>query len=716
MVIRETAIDEEMDNSDANVGSDGDDGSPTYGETSDNKSILDWRFQEVVPITWETVSWTVLLVVAAVARFYMLGARAMSHDESLHALYSYYLFNAGNYTHDPMMHGPLLFHINALMYFLFGDSDTTARLAPALAGIGVVAMVILYRRYIGRLGALAAGVLVAFSPSILFHSRYIRNDIYIALFAMVWIYAAFRYLEAEGPQRKRWLMTMAFAMALGFVTKENNFILGALMGAFFVLLAFWQVLGANALIAAAPILFGAGVGFALFETGKTMPAVLAVLAGVAITLGLLVYWLRGEHWGQLRRNRPADLAVVMLTLVLPFGAPLGHALLGWDPMASATTTDLVRSGGLVALMVAASLGISYFWFGMRSKDEFPSGITWSQWAQAMGMFWLIEILFFTTFLTNTRGGLASGIVGSLGYWLAQQEVARGGQPWYYYLLLGGLYEFLPMILSAGGVITVVLGVMRHTRWDPVAARDLPLYATGDSIDSTREQDKSRWTPIETRSTFSLFGVYWIAGSWVAYMAAGEKMPWLMTHLALPMAVFGGWWFAWVIYRIDWARARQSRAIWLIAATPAIVFLLVMLLRNGPAFGRSSEDVSSTLQWLLALAVFAVLAYGVIRAASRSGWRSASALLGVGGVALLLLLTLRFTYMLNYINYDMATEYLVYAHGSPDIKRALNEIDLLSERTVGDRNIVVAYDDESSWPMSWYMRLYPNAMGTTQRAM
>jgi DNA-binding beta-propeller fold protein YncE len=211
-----------------------------------------------------------------------------------------------------------------------------------------------------------------------------------------------------------------------------------------------------------------------------------------------------------------------------------------------------------------------------------------------------------------------------------------------------------------------------------------------------------------RNTVVVFLVYWIAGSWLAYMVAGEKMPWLMTHLALPMAVFGGWWFGWLIYRIDWTRARQSRAVWLIAATPALVFLLVLLLRNGPAFGRSTEEVSSTLQWLLALGVFAALAYGVIHAASRSGWRSASALLGVGGIALLFLLTIRFTYMLNYVNYDMATEYLVYAHGSPDIKRALNEIDLLSERTVGDRNIVIAYDDESSWPMSWYMRLYPNA--------
>ena len=59
-----------------------------------------------------------------------------------------------------MMHGPFLFHLNTLIYFLFGDNDTTARLGPALAGLGVLAMVAAYRRYIGRIGALAAGIMV----------------------------------------------------------------------------------------------------------------------------------------------------------------------------------------------------------------------------------------------------------------------------------------------------------------------------------------------------------------------------------------------------------------------------------------------------------------------------------------------------------------------------------------------------------------------------
>jgi sugar lactone lactonase YvrE len=137
-----------------------------------------------------------------------------------------------------------------------------------------------------------------------------------------------------------------------------------------------------------------------------------------------------------------------------------------------------------------------------------------------------------------------------------------------------------------------------------------------------------------------------------------------------------------------------------------ILSLVLLVATGN--NAETEGARRILQWLLIfLALGGVLfgaAYGVVRGGFKQGVR----LLTVGLVALLFLLTVRTTFMLNYINYDMATEFLVYAHAGPDVKRALAEIDTISQRTVGDRNIVVAYDNESSWPLSWYMRQYPNA--------
>ena len=44
---------------------------------------------------------------------------------------------------------------------------------------------------------------------------------------------------------------------------------------------------------------------------------------------------------------------------------------------------------------------------------------------------------------------------------------------------------------------------------------------------------------------------------------------------------------------------------------------------------------------------------------------------------------------------------------PDVKTVLNQIDDISRRTVGDKMIKVAYDNDSTWPLEWYMREYPN---------
>jgi DNA-binding beta-propeller fold protein YncE len=134
----------------------------------------------------------------------------------------------------------------------------------------------------------------------------------------------------------------------------------------------------------------------------------------------------------------------------------------------------------------------------------------------------------------------------------------------------------------------------------------------------------------------------------------------------------------------------------------------VVLRSLPNAGREIDAASSWLRFILAGGVLAGLIYLAVRWITAVGWRQGTALLSLGLFAILFALTVRASFTLNYVNYDMATEYLVYAHASPDVKRALAEIDSISERTVGDKNIVVAYDDESSWPLSWYMREYPNA--------
>jgi uncharacterized protein (TIGR03663 family) len=206
-------------------------------QNNDKASFFDRPLSELLKPTWEKAIYAGIFLLAVASRFWDLGARAMSHDESLHALYSYYLYNGAGYVHNPMMHGPFLFHANALIYFLLGDSDFTARIAPALFGVFLVLSPLLLRRWLGRLGAVVTSVLILISPSILYYSRYIRNDIYIAVWTILLIVALFHFLEDHKP---RWFYLGAAVLMLSLATKENSYIFAFIGLIFIVEMVLWE--------------------------------------------------------------------------------------------------------------------------------------------------------------------------------------------------------------------------------------------------------------------------------------------------------------------------------------------------------------------------------------------------------------------------------------------------------------------------------------------
>src|SRR5688572_28203687 len=118
-------------------------------------------------ITNEIAIFAIIMLIAVVTRFYDLGSRVMSHDESLHTYFSWLLYRGQGYQHSPMMHGPLQFHLIALSYFMFGASDFTARIPAAIFSLMTIWMVWYGRRYLGRTGALIAGALMVISPFML---------------------------------------------------------------------------------------------------------------------------------------------------------------------------------------------------------------------------------------------------------------------------------------------------------------------------------------------------------------------------------------------------------------------------------------------------------------------------------------------------------------------------------------------------------------------
>jgi uncharacterized protein (TIGR03663 family) len=179
----------------------------------------------------ELIAYLVLVAVALALRLYDLGDRPFHHDESQDAYFSWLLFKNGDYAYNPLLHGPLRFYLTATMYALFGASDFTARLAPALMGTLMVPMPYLLRHQLGRVGAFSAAVLFAIGPSYLYFSRFAREDIYIASITLALLVVTFRFLDRP----RGWHPAAIGALlALSFATKESTFITVFVAGTFFM--------------------------------------------------------------------------------------------------------------------------------------------------------------------------------------------------------------------------------------------------------------------------------------------------------------------------------------------------------------------------------------------------------------------------------------------------------------------------------------------------
>lgn len=624
-------------------------------DTLPRKFSLDAPLTAIFAINWEIALYAVMFAAAIFTRFHMLGARVMSHDESLHTLYSWNLYAGKGFQHDPLMHGPFLFHANALIYFLFGDNDFTARVVPALFGVVLVILPYWLRPWLGRYGALAASFMLLISPGILYYSRYIRNEVYINVYTTLMVLAFFQYMRTRAA---RWLFVGAIAVSLMHASKEVSYIHGFIGVSFITLAYMWENLSRVARQNLNYVLLGL---IFVLVAGITYMAVQADQ--------LIAVSGEGENafnpWGYI------DL-MIMITGLLT-GAVIIQ--LGID-----------RTNRPVTLFV---------------KSLFSHQLDVGKAALAAIIVWIV---LYTTIFSNING-LYTGTIGAVSYWLAQQEVQRGGQPWYYYLFLAPLYEFLPFFVG------VVGGLVYLIRRKLPAHADPPPLQPGQSPAALRAERVSSpdgtvyWA--SDGGTFASFLIYWTLLSFVIYSWAGEKMPWLSVHMTLASIYLAAHVIQTVLGQFNWTESRQKGGLLLGVVLLLIPAALTAIFTTQPFQSQSLQSISETMKFIAGLVVLAILVGAIWVYGRRLGRFLALRAAFITLLLLLSLLTIRFAWLLNYVNYDYVNELLVYAHGGPDVKIALNQIDEISRRTVGDKMIRLAYDNESTWPLEWYLREYPN---------
>ena len=302
---------------------------------------------------------------------------------------------------------------------------------------------------------------------------------------------------------------------------------------------------------------------------------------------------------------------------------------------------------LSTLAVSATLGI--WWLGRT-------------WLICAAIFYVIWAALYTTLFTNLAG-IFTGSWQGMGYWIAQQDVARGNQPWYYYFVGLSVYELLPLVFGVVGIIYFL-----------------------------RRQD-----------VLGLALALWAVLSLAAYTVAAEKMPWLVVNITTPFILVAAKFLGELADRVDWPgilrRGGELMVVGLLGLVPfivaAAVYLLLQYIDPARPFGAA--------HWLLLASILAsaIVAAYVYRAA---GPGRAAPAVGLGLAALLLAFGIWGAVRAAYTYDDSNVEVMVYAQGSADIQ----ETHSLLEKEVYplSANVESVKLDSDMWyPLQWYVRHY-----------
>ena len=706
------------------------------------QSIWDTPLTALMKINWDIVILVGLLLIAAVTRFYDLGSAAWSHDEAIHTHWSNDLYMGRGYIHNPIYHGPLLYHMTALAFFVMGDNDFSARAMPVLFGLVLIATPFLFRQWLGKRGWVITSILFLISPVIAHYSRVDRHDIYVEVCVVLLALAIMKYLDAR---RVTWLYFASGVLALSFTAMETTFIFMALFGYFLASVFTFDWFNKR------------------LPDSKLTNAFVAAVFGLPFAVVAVVLFLLEKFGVWHDKKTPEgegafdvaafDLLVVLGSFLVPMGAtPLFiKYILRQDPTDYASISSISTSGIALIFFVLFAAVIGLLW-------------NWRKWLICAVWFYPIMLIFFTTFFTNPAG-IGSGFVGSLGYWISQQTVQRGGQPQYYYLFVTmPMYEYLPYLFGFIGMFyilarrswkralifgaaLVALLVIETYIWftpgiiQPVPGsqdqtwlfQNLPFFTGKDSLQAANFTVLLlgflmplffglAYDPDDETTRFpTLLGV-WAIGVLVLFSWAGEKMPWLNMHLAIPLAFLAGY-FMNDVLNADWRALFKQGALWMALVLTLGLLVLAFQFFFGPAplAGTPLDDLAARSSTIVAILIIGACAGIVVYLGMTLGLKNALRVVAVTVFAILVLFTIRTTASAAYYAKDMATEVIVYAQGTPDVPAAMREIEELSQRLCAqgpsdakvkincdNGKIKVAYDDDSSWPFVWYFRDYPNA--------
>jgi hypothetical protein len=174
-------------------------------------------------LSFEGALYLLIFLAAVAVRLLHLGAHPLNDAEAQAAL-AVLARLRGSAEVAVGAGSPAYFFFTYLSFFLFGASDATARLGPALAGAALVLVPGLFREALGRGTALVTSALLAVSASLVAASRSADGTLFAVLALGLTLGAVWRY--ARGGS-KLWLFIGGVGLGLGLAS-GGDFLLGLL--------------------------------------------------------------------------------------------------------------------------------------------------------------------------------------------------------------------------------------------------------------------------------------------------------------------------------------------------------------------------------------------------------------------------------------------------------------------------------------------------------
>ncbi|MCC7392074.1 hypothetical protein IT571_06910 [Candidatus Sumerlaeota bacterium] len=416
---------------------------------------------------WVAASFVFLFLVCMMTRLYDLGWKAIMHDESLFVYYTYYqLFDKLDYNYLPILHGPTMMELQALVFHIFGTSDYTMRLGVALLGVGGFFWVYALRPWLGTMGTWVALAFYSLSPGITAFQRFLHMDS-LYLFNSLWIIASLGHWWRS--RSSAWLASACVGSWILFSTKASSLFVFFSIFTFLILLVLgdlcaWVVRGKN---------FG-GIDHNTPPRRFPSALLLALLAWSFIAL-IITQVFEGIHYDDDVIKEIGHDWILRDVLSIPLA-------LGWDGLSAEQAREagaaaspmlwrIVYAGMFVGLLTVFSILKTAYERRLGQRDVVRAAcerIHAARWGLAGGMAlgFFCYLFIFTTFFRNPIGPFEI-FAKTWAYWGGQHEWGRIGGPFHQHLLNIAIYE-TPSLLLVLAVWVAGLFAKRTSRFGALA--------------------------------------------------------------------------------------------------------------------------------------------------------------------------------------------------------------------------------------------------------